>query len=182
MRAEPDSETDLAQVRSGLYGSFLSGGFGGVIYGAEGIWQADTEDEALYPMWKSFLWRSGDQVRHLKTFAEARGSRYRELVPDANLVVPSQTGQTIGYTGWRFAAATPERDLVLIYFEPEGEEHAYLRSLTDGTAFRGQWFDPRSGKWGDGFEAGAAGRDGKLVLPSRPDHRDWGLMLEAVAL
>ena len=90
LRCEPDSETDLAYVRSGAYGSFLSGGLAGFIYGAEGIWQADTEPQSLYPMWKSFLWRSGDQVRHLRTFAMVNGDRYRALVPQAETGLPEQ--------------------------------------------------------------------------------------------
>ena len=77
LRVEPDSEADGYYVRSGLYGSFLSGGLAGFIYGAEGIWNAEVEPEALYPMWKSFTWRSGGEVQHLKTFAEVRGLRYR---------------------------------------------------------------------------------------------------------
>ena len=37
------TEKDDQFVRSAMYGSFLSGGFAGHVYGAEGIWGADIE-------------------------------------------------------------------------------------------------------------------------------------------
>ena len=40
------SDKDNAFVRSGMYGSFLSGGLAGHVYGAEGIWGADIEPAA----------------------------------------------------------------------------------------------------------------------------------------
>jgi len=42
--AEGGTERDDLYVRSSIYGSFLSGGLGGQIYGAEGIWGGDVED------------------------------------------------------------------------------------------------------------------------------------------
>ena len=39
--AEGNTEKDNEIVRSGAYGSFLSGGLAGHVYGAEGIWGAD---------------------------------------------------------------------------------------------------------------------------------------------
>ena len=37
-------------------------------------------------MWESFKWRSGAEVQHLRTFAEAKGQRYRALEPKAGVV------------------------------------------------------------------------------------------------
>lgn len=178
LRCEPDSASDLAYVRSGAYGSFLSGGLAGFIYGAEGIWQADIEPGALYPMWHAFLWRSGDQVQHLKTFAMVKGSRYRELVPDAELVMPNKAGPDVSYSGWAYCAATPSRDWLMIYFEPEGAETARLRGLEQGARYRPSWFDPRSGTWQAPGAALTVPASAVLDLPARPDRLDWGLMLE----
>ena len=136
LRVEPNSETDEYYVRSGLYGSFLSGGFAGFIYGAEGIWKADTEPEALYKMWDSFRWRSADQIRHLRTFAEVHGLRYRELEPQAELIVPNKTGPGYSYFGWGYCARTPDRALFLIYFEKDAPLQATLRGATMAARYR----------------------------------------------
>jgi hypothetical protein len=177
LRAVPDSETDRAQVRSGLYGSFLSGAFGGVIYGAEGIWQADTEAESVHPMWRSFLWRSGGEVKHLAAFAGAAGSRLTELVPEAELIVPNKSGPVVSYTGWAFAAATRQRDLVLGYFEPGCPDGAEVRSLPAGRPARLRWFDPRTGDWSAMTGDLTVRASGVLELPDRPDAQDWGFEL-----
>ena len=180
LRVEPDSDADGYYVRSGLYGSFLSGGLAGFIYGAEGIWNAEVEPEALYPMWKSFTWRSGGEVQHLKTFAEVRGQRYRALEPKAELVMPNKSGPDFSYYGWAYCARTPERDLFLIYFENEAPAAATLRGVRAGETYRPTFFDPREGKWLPQGEPIAVAPSAVLTLPERPDQRDWGLMLERV--
>ena len=180
LRVPPDSDADQAYVRSALYGSFLSGGFAGFIYGCEGIWQADTEDGSLHKMWDAFQWRSADQVRHLKTFAFVRGTRFRALEPDAELVVPSKTGETVSYYGWSFCARSPERDLFLLYFEQDGERNAIVRGALPAATYRPSWFDPREGIWQAPGEPITVQPSSLLHLPERPDDRDWGLMLELV--
>ncbi|HHY50204.1 MAG TPA: DUF4038 domain-containing protein [Alphaproteobacteria bacterium] len=180
LRVPPDSEADRSYVRSSLYGSFLSGGLAGFIYGAEGIWNGEVEPEALYPMWQSFRWRSADEVRHLKTFAEVRGQRYRALEPKAELVMPNKSGPDVSYQGWAYCARTPERDLFLLYFEPDAPRAASLRGVRTGAAYRPQWFDPRTGTWLPPEPPVPVAPSSVLALPARPDQRDWGLLLERV--
>ena len=72
------TEKDDQFVRSSMYGSFLSGGLGGHVYGAEGIWGADIEPAAPIKMWDAFQWNSGKQMQHLRTFAMSIGKRYQE--------------------------------------------------------------------------------------------------------
>jgi hypothetical protein len=180
LRVDPDSEADQNYVRSGLYGSFLSGGLAGFIYGAEGIWQSDIEPEALYKMWDSFGWQSAAQVQHLKTFAMIKGDRYRLLRPEAELVVPNKSGPGYGYTGWSYCARTADRSWFMLYFESNAPMEASLRGVEFGAAYRPRFFDPRSGDW---LQPGAdisVARSSVLTLPPRPDNRDWGLMLEKV--
>ncbi len=180
LRVPPNGEADEAYVRSGLYGSFLSGGFAGFIYGCEGIWQADTEDASLHKMWDAFQWRSADQVRHLRTFAFVRGTRFRTLEPDAELVVPNKTGDTVSYYGWSYCARSPERDLFLLYFEQGGERKAIVRGALPAATYRPSWFDPREGMWQPPGDPITVQPSSLLHLPDRPDDRDWGLMLELV--
>jgi len=180
LRTEPNGEEDEFYVRSGLYGSFLSGGLAGFIYGAEGIWQADTEDESLYKMWDAMKWRSADQIRHLKTFATVRGLRYRDLVPDSELVTPNKNGAAFGYYGWTYAARTPDRKLFMLYYEAKAGQPAHLRGVRHGERYRPTWFDPREGTWSETGEPLAVPETSLLPLPALPDGRDWGLMLERV--
>jgi hypothetical protein len=180
LRVPPDSEADDFYVRSGLYGSFLSGGLAGFIYGAEGIWQSDVEPESLHKMWDAFQWKSGAQVQHIRSFATVRGSRYRALEPNAELVMPNKSGPDFGYYGWAYCARTPERDLFMLYFENEAPLEAKLRGALPAATYRPCWFDPRLGEWQSPGEVVTVQPSAVLVLPQRPDTRDWGLMLELV--
>jgi len=85
------TEKDDQFVRSAAYGSFLSGGLAGHVYGAEGIWGGDIEAQAPVKMWDAFQWNSAAQMKHLRTFALSVGKRFPELAPDADLVSPNKT-------------------------------------------------------------------------------------------
>ena len=117
--APGNTPEDDRDVRSGMYGSFLSGGFAGHIYGAEGIWGADIEPGSDPFMWQSFQWSSANMMKYLKTFALCEGRRYQDLVPDANLVSPSETHLTKGFVGWAYCARTPDKTFFLAYFEKD---------------------------------------------------------------
>jgi hypothetical protein len=164
-------------VRSSMYGNFLSGGFGGHVYGAEGIWGADIEPSAPTKMWDAFLWNSGGQMRHLRTFAFSIGKRYQELVPDAGLVVPNETPILKGYEGWAYAARTPDQNIFLVYFE-KGCPTSLVRGARVMSLYHARWFDPRTGTWSD-VGNGTIGADviGEIQLPDLPSDEDWGLSL-----
>jgi hypothetical protein len=171
------SERDNEFCRSGLYGSFLSGGFAGHVYGAEGIWGADIEPTAPTKMWDAFKWASGAQMQFLRTFAFSIGKRYQELVPMADLVSPNKSADIQGYDGWAYCARTPDKAVFLAYFE-KGCPRAQVRGARLNTDYRAQWFDPRDGKW---IEAGdgrvRASKIGVIMLPDFPSDTDWGLSL-----
>jgi hypothetical protein len=172
------TEADDRDVRSGIYGSFLSGGLAGHIYGAQGIWGADTEPGSDPVMWEAFQWNSANQMQFLKTFALCEGRRYMELVPDANLVSPSETQVTKGYTGWAYGARTPDKTFFLAYFEKDCPDHSTIRGALPQTTYSAEWFDPRTGrcsKAGDGRLK--ANVWGWIVLPNFPSNDDWGLKL-----
>ncbi len=171
------SELDNAFVRSGIYGSFLSGGLAGHVYGAEGIWGADIEPAAPTHMWDAFQWRSGAEMQYLRTFAFSIGRRYQELVPLADLVSPNKTSDILGYQGWAYCARTDDEKIFLAYFE-RGCPQSQIRGAKLNSVYRAQWFDPRSGTWldvGDGEVA--ANKIGIIALPNFPSSGDWGLRL-----
>jgi hypothetical protein len=160
-----------------MYGCFLSGGLGGHVYGAEGIWGADIEAEAPTKMWDAFQWRSGGQMQYLRMFAFSIGRRYQELVPDADLVMPNKTHELRSFVGWAYGARTADKQIFLAYFE-KGCSRSQIRGAMLDSAYRAEWFDPRAGTWltaGDGTVR--SNMIGIIDLPDFPGDLDWGLRL-----
>jgi hypothetical protein len=162
-----------------MYGSFLSGGFAGHIYGADGLWGGDIEPLAQTRMWESIEWASGGEMQHLRAFALSEGRRYQDLVPNAEWVTPNKNGPAHGNRGWAFCARTPERDLYLLYFEADTPP-ASLRSALPDRSYRAKWFDPRTGQWADAGTLVANQRT-YLSLPEKPSPDDWALKLTLVS-
>jgi hypothetical protein len=171
------SERDNEFVRSGMYGSFLSGGLAGHVYGAEGIWGADIEPSAPVHMWEAFQWGSGAEMQYLKTFAFSIGKRYQELIPIADLVSPNKTNITLSYEGWAYCSRTEDKQVFLAYFE-KGCPKSQIRGARLNSQYKAQWFNPRNGNWidADGGKL-VANKIGIIVLPDFPGDEDWGLQL-----
>lgn len=161
--------------RGALWGSVLSGALGGHIYGAEGLWAGDVEPDAEHRWWESLTWPSGAQMRHCRSFLLSQGTRYRDLVPHADLVEPSRAGAPDTYRDWAYCAATPERDLLMLYFE-KGCPAGHLQSVQHNARYRASYYDVRTGDW---LDAAAAKADdsGSLHLPDKPTDEDWALLL-----
>ncbi|HTF19575.1 MAG TPA: DUF5060 domain-containing protein [Chryseolinea sp.] len=175
--ADGGTERDNAITRSSAYGSFLSGGFAGHVYGAEGIWGGDIEPSAPTHMWDAFTWKSGAEMRHLKTFAMSIGKLYQELVPNADLVSPNKTNDILSFVGWAYCARTPDKNIFLAYFEPECLQ-SQIRGARLNGVYKAQWFDPRNGTWMPAFGGKLSSNStGVIRLPSLPDKQDWGLQL-----
>jgi hypothetical protein len=173
---------DDMYVRSGMYGSLLSGGYAGYIYGAEGIWQSAVEPDSRVLMWDAFQWSSAETVRHLVAFATVRGSAFRRLVPCTDALTGHRAGPELGYEGWAYAAGSADRSWYLIYFEGGADGPVGLRGAAGhGARYRPCWFDPRTGEWANPGAALTVPENTVLELPARPDDRDWGLMLERIA-
>ena len=170
-----------------MYGSVLSGGLGGHIYGAGGwqggLWSGEVEDASKYPIWKVIKWESADQMQHLKSFVLSEGDRYQQLVPNADLLQPNKSGKANSCIGWAYCAGSPEKDLFLLYFEKDCPQ-ATLSAALSGRKYKASWFNPRSGDW---LDAGVliADSTGEIRLPNFPGNltssgTDWGLKLTLV--
>ncbi len=171
------TEKDDQFVRSAMYGSFLSGGLGGHVYGAEGIWGADIEPTAPVKMWDAFQWNSAAQMRHLRTFALSIGRRYQDLVPDSDLVSPNKTHDVRAYEQWAYCARTPDREIFLAYFE-KGCPRGQIRGANLNSTYRAEWFDPRTGTYRDAGNGKLnSSVIGVIQLPDLPSNTDWGLRL-----
>jgi hypothetical protein len=174
--AKGNTPQDDRFVRSSMYGSVLSGGLAGHVYGAEGIWGADIEPAAPVHMWDAFQWSSGAQMTHLPQFLLSIGKRYQELVPE-DLIVPSRTSNTKSYEGWSYAARTQDQQIVLAYFE-KGCPQSLIRGTTPEGIYQARWFNPRTGEWTDVGEGQLrADNIGEIQLPKFPDDEDWALSL-----
>jgi len=189
--AEPGSDRAALYCRSAMYGSVLSGGLGGHIYGAGGwqggMWSGEVEQASKYPIWDVIQWPSADQMRHLRTFILSEGRRYQDLIPTADSVSPNKSSGPKTNVGWAYGARTAERDLFLLYFEKDCPT-AVVSGVLPKATYAAQWFNPRTGHWLDaGLGVLAANPDGQIHLPSFPaggavSTEDWGLKLELVAL
>jgi hypothetical protein len=182
VRLTPSPSDDGARyIRSAAYGSVLSGGLGGHIYGAGGwdggLWRGDVEEASPVKMWECMKWPGGAQMQHLAAFMLSEGSRYWDVEPRPELLTPNRQGPVASYDGWSYCAATAARDLVFVYQEQDTPETS-LRRLKPNAQYNAQWFDPRSGQW-KGETAVKADDKGKLILPPKPSSSDWALKLKA---
>jgi len=174
--AEGGTDRDSEIVHSTMYGSVLSGGWAGYVYGAEGIWGGDIEPTAPTKMWDAFKWKSAAQVKYLKDFVMSIGNRYQELEPMADLVSPNKTHATLAYDGWAYCARTPDKNIFLAYFEKDCPQSEIRGTHLNGV-YTAEWFNPRNGSWqqvaiNDGRLISS--RIGNILLPPTPR---WGLKL-----
>ena len=119
-------------------------------------------------MWKVVQWPSGDQMRHLKTFILSEGGRYQDLTPCTDRISPNQSAGPKSVAGWAYGAATPEQDLLLLYFEKDCPQAAVAGAKADAR-YIARWFDPRNGKWINADVALVADTSGRIALPPFPN-------------
>ena len=187
--AEPGSERAALYCRSAMYGSVLSGGLGGHIYGAGGwqggMWSGEVEEASKYPIWDVIQWPSADQMRHLRTFVLSEGRRYQDLIPATNSVSPNQSSGPKTNVGWAYCARTPARDLFLLYFEKDCP-HAVVAEVMPNARYAAQWFNPRTGDWVDAETTHLTGNvEGRIKTPNFPGGGalslvDWALKLKQI--
>ncbi|UCG57604.1 MAG: DUF4038 domain-containing protein [Phycisphaerales bacterium] len=178
------TEKSALYCRSAMYGSVLSGGLGGHIYGAGGwnggLWSGEVEDASPTPIWDVIEWESADQMRHLKSFVLSEGRRYQEIVPSVDLVQPNRSGEEKSCLGWAYCARTEDKRVFLLYFE-KSCPNATVSGALRGNKYTASWFNPRTGGWIDASALAADGA-GVIILPDFPDgsgrsETDWALKL-----
>ena len=175
------SEEANLRCRSQLYGSLLSGGFAGYIYGCEGMWNANNEPEASFKFWDALEYPSAEQLKHVLTFIGAVGDSYKDLIPKTNYVSPSKYGDERGHKGWAYCAGMADKSEYLIYFETDCPR-CEIRGQKAGSRYEAMLFDPRVGVWIDKSspEIITISASGNCVLPQKPDRMDYGLYLKKI--
>lgn len=181
-----ESETAALYCRSCMYGSVLSGGLGGHIYGAGGwdggMWGGNVEDSAKVHIWDTMDWQSANQMQYLKSFVLSEGTKYQNLIPSVNSILPNKSGEAKSYRGWAYCASTANKDFFLLYFEKDCPQPIVSGALPD-RSYKAVWFNPRTGDWSDaGKEIQIADSMGKIILPNFPGNLqksniDWALKL-----
>jgi hypothetical protein len=185
-RPEWGSDLDDYYARAMAYGSVLSGGLAGHVYGT-GAYDGSTlpEPPGRRPyIWDAMSYASGVQMGHLPRFVLSEGARYQDLELAGDDLTPRRRPDSHpeGLTGWAFLMRTPDRGFALAYFE-RGCGSTTVSGLLPDTEYRARWFDPRDGVWSDaGAGTLAADTEGRLTLPPFPDaEEDWALSLVAVS-
>ena len=176
VRALPNTEQDNRYVRNGMYGSFLSGGLAGYIYGATGIVRGEREKGYKHWMWDAILWSSANMVKIFKKFVFSEGKRYQDLVPDCNFVSPNKTHDYDGFDGWAYCARTPDKEIIMIYYEKDCPADR-VRSVRHDGIYHAEWFDPRTGDWLDAGTLLADPLERIISVPAKPSDDDWCLKL-----
>ncbi len=187
--AAPGSDLAALYCRSAMYGSVLSGGLGGHIYGAGGwqggMWSGEVETASKWPIWEVLQWSSADQMRHLKTFILSEGKAYQSLIPSDDMLSPNRSGKPKTNVGWAYCARTQSRRITLLYFERDCPR-AQLSGLSASGRYSLQWFNPRNGVWLVSSEkAVRADSKGRLRLPPFPSggaksKDDWAMKVVLV--
>ncbi|WP_321992086.1 DUF4038 domain-containing protein [Marispirochaeta aestuarii] len=173
------SEEAYRNTRSGMYGSVLSGGQSGYVHELQAMYDGCRSPEAVYRMWDVFDIATSHQAVYLKNFVMSLEGRHVELIPDSECIIPNKSGDEFGWTGWAYCAYTPERDIILAYFEEGTPRKANLfRGGAYGCRYKLVWYNPRTGEWLDRNEVVEPDVRGVLEIPELPDDRDWALKME----
>ena len=168
-----DSDRDNYFARAMMYGSVLSGGLAGHVYGTAAYDITSTGEPAGWrpPIWEALRYASGAQMQHLGAFVLSEGRRYQDLELASSDLAPraAATASADGLDGWSFMMRTADRSLALLYFEA-GAMRPAIAGLVPGARYRWAWFDPRIGQWATGVEL-AADASGMAQVPAFPGAR-----------
>jgi hypothetical protein len=181
------SDRDNYFARAMMYGSVLSGGLAGHVYGTAAYDITSTGEPAGWRphIWDALRYVSGGQMQHLGSFVLSEGRRYQDLELASSDLEPRKAPQASedGLDGWSFMMRTADRTLALLYFE-QGAVTPGISGLEPGKRYSWRWFDPREGRWATGFGVVADAR-GSARAPAFPTggaraSEDWAAKLARV--
>jgi hypothetical protein len=181
-------ESSREEVQRFMFWSCLLSGAMGHTYGANGLWQAGSDEEPYGPSphgtsWGDTTWREAYRLpgsaqlgigkRLLERYA------WQQLQPHPDWITPHAR---VDDRHQPYAAGIS--DAVRLFFIPAPaiwtvwSKKATIRDLAPGAIYRGFWFDPKTGREyviGE-IEADEAG----TWIPSRPPiFQDWLIVLES---
>ena len=165
-----NSDRDAYFARAMMYGSVLSGGLAGHVYGTAAYDMTSTgEAEGWRPhIWTALRYASGAQMQYLSRFMLSEGARYQALQL-ASADIASRRGADPAdnrLDGWAYLMRTPDHSFALAYFENQARRTRF-GGFTPGTRYRWTWYDPRTGLWGKA-QAVRADAQGGIATPLFP--------------
>jgi hypothetical protein len=186
-----NSKRDNYFARSHAYGHMMNGGLAGHIIGTGSRWctgPGEKYTNSYPPPWETLHYTlMTDQARFIPRFLMSEGLKYRELeVSNEDLLLRKREGFTDQkLEGWAHMVKTPDRKLVMLYFEQEAQKQI-VEGLNANQTYLAQWFNPRTGEWIPvGGGSLHSGDDGSLVFPDYPGgnaiaKEDWAAKLVLV--
>ncbi|MGK7396915.1 MAG: apiosidase-like domain-containing protein [Candidatus Cyclobacteriaceae bacterium M3_2C_046] len=188
IKPDRNSDRDNYFGRTQAWGSVLSGGLAGHMYGT-GAYDGTTvgEAEGRRPLiWEALEYPAGLQVSYLKKFLLSEGAAYQRLQLASHNLEPrkSADSQPDGLDGWSFMMCNPEGTLAMLYFE-NAAHVPVVNNLQPNAEYKLKWFDPVSGQW-IVEQTRFSTADGSIIIEQFPDGtqksvRDWALKIIRVA-
>ncbi|MFC1763739.1 DUF4038 domain-containing protein [Planctomycetota bacterium] len=180
-RPPANSDRDNYFARAHMYGSVLSGGLAGHVYGHAAYDITTTgEAEGRRPhIWDALKYTSGGQIQYLGKFMLSEGQRYQDLLLANEDLTPRKAAGSPerGLDGWSFLMRTQDKSLAFLYFEDKAVR-ATVANTTPNSAHRFTWYNTRTGEWMESVSIQSDGQ-GMLRLPAFPGGTDladvdWG--------
>ena len=181
-------EGSREEIQRFLFWTCLLSGAAGHTYGANGIWQVNTREQAHGASphgiaWGNLPWQDAyklpgsGQLGLAKHLLEQFEWWRFEVHPE--WIDPHQTAEDRLSS---YAAGIPKQ-IRLIYLPVAAirfvrADQPILKALEQGVNYKAAWFDPKSG---DRYSIGSISGDanGEFQLPKPPILQDWVLILEA---
>jgi hypothetical protein len=185
-KAERNSERDNYFGRTQAWGSVLSGGLSGHIYGT-GAYDGTTvgEPAGVRPyIWEALKFPAGKQVGFVRKFLMSEGTAYTRLQLTPENITPRKSGGSLpdGLDGWAFMMTLPDKEMAMLYFENRCEAPK-IAGLAPERNYALHWFDPITGEWLETLSPIKTDEQGVIILTSFPDgnkisDRDWALKIK----
>lgn len=185
-KPEPGSDRDNYFGRTQAWGSIMSGGIAGHIYGT-GAYDGTTagEEAGIRPfIWEGLNYPAGQQVGYIRKFIESFGKDYQDFELASAFLQPRKSDDCdpAGLDGWAFMMRSPDRTQAMLYFENRSQS-PLVSGMLKNTRYRLNWFNPVSGEWLPDSEKISSNVDGSIHLSEFPDGKqissqDWALKLK----
>jgi len=187
-RPERNSERDNYFGRTQAWGSVLSGGLAGHIYGTgayDGTTIGEDPGSRLY-IWDALKYPAGEQVGFVRKFLQSEGDAYQDLQLASNDLAPRKSAGSApeGLDGWAYMMRTPDKDLAMLYFENRCQVPE-VNGFDPDETYQLHWFDPINGTWQKGENQVTADDGGSFDIDLFPDGektstQDWALKIKLV--
>ncbi len=178
-----NSDRDNYFSRAMMYGSVLSGGLSGHVYGTAAYDVTSTGEASGWRpyIWQALKYRAANYMQYLRAFVLSEGTRYRDLVLASDDLKPRASTRAVadGLDGWSYLMRTPDKSFALAYFELKSTPPK-IADMTPNARYRWIWFNPLSGRWGATINV-TADAHGVLQAPTFPQaNRDWAAKILVV--